>query len=265
LEVVNYQDRELHLVTYGADLVGQGRAVAPSQESDPKHEVGSWIQVPQREIIIPGRATAPVPFTLTVPVGTTPGDHLGAVVTSTIVGRSSSGLAVETRAALTVQVHIPGTMHAKLDIQRFDVQSVDGGRRFVASVRNMGNVLMTLHGRVRLSGDRDPVRLHPREIYVIPDGRATFTGVWHDTPRFARVDAVALFRAFVDDHQVDTFDSDTKTLWFVDWAIVAIVLLVIVAAVVAWFGTRGRRRRRRERRREEREVLREYWAPTGRD
>lgn len=233
--------------------------LAPAQEADTPTGAGAWIAVSQRQLAIPAKATAAVPFTVTVPIGTLPGDQLGAVVVAVRAGRSSTGLSVETRAALTARVRVVGDVRPSFKVGRLARES-GGVERFSVAVTNTGNVLLTLKGVITLDGGREDVPIETEAIYLIPGGSATVRATWSDPPTFGRVRAQARVSAFAGGEEVGEKRSNTLVLTFVDTATLAGASAAAAAGGAAWVGTRGIRMRRRVRRREEREVIRNFRA-----
>lgn len=143
--------------------------------------VGAWIRLPRtRATLAPGERL-PLPVSVAVPPGTTPGDYSGGVVVQAAPRAAASadgGLAVRVveRVGLRVYVTVPGVRDGHVAIQGLDATAAGGGGftgalglpdgmdvRF--AVRNTGNVQYAdLTGEVRLLEDgrvRDtrPLRL----------------------------------------------------------------------------------------------------------
>lgn len=104
LIVTNHGSGALSLSLYGADgtLVDDHVELAPMGAA--ATGLGAWLDVPPGVEIAPGEA-AEVPFTLAVPADAVPGQHAGALVTSSLVD-PGAGLAVDRRLAASIVVTV---------------------------------------------------------------------------------------------------------------------------------------------------------------
>jgi hypothetical protein len=122
-----------------------------------------------------------------------------------------------------------------------------GARRFSVEVHNTGNLLLTTLGRIEVKQGSSTVAVipvTPKQIYIIPNGVAKFTGVWKGTPWFGKRRATAMFTLSAFREPDIRRRSNTLTLSFFAWSIVILLILLIFAALV------GREYRRRRSRRE---------------
>ncbi|CCH28435.1 DUF916 domain-containing protein [Actinosynnema sp. NPDC047251] len=133
----------------GFDLLAAGK--------DPV-DVGRWSKVDKNEVVLPGRTTAIVPFTLTVPTNATPGDHTGGIVASlTTEATNAEGqkVAVEQRVGARVYLRVSGDLRPGLAVEDFTASysgSLFGlGTTAVGyTVRNTGNVRLGGRQQVRV-------------------------------------------------------------------------------------------------------------------
>src|SRR5207302_172576 len=172
-----------------------------------------------------------------------PGDYLGAMVASIDAGRTTNGLAVQTRAALLVKVTVPGLLAPRLTVGRLRAHKVDGGEAFDVTVRNPGNALLTVSGALNLGGHRAQVPLQPQGIYVIPGGQTRLRGVWRKPPRLGSVSAVATIHADVGGKPFGVFNSAPLHVRFLDWIFVGELAGLVLAFACAVFVAVRRRRR----------------------
>jgi hypothetical protein len=260
--VTNKRDVPLAVRIYGADMIAaEGGALAPAQRSAPKQQTGAWLRISRDELTLAPHASETVPFELTVPNGIPARSYPGAVVVSTVTGTADGGFNVETRAALMVDLRVQGDLRpagaVTLDARR------DGNEvRFDVPVRNTGNVLYTVEGRVDIYRGHTRVAtvpLGPSDIYVIPGGTAELRAVW-EQPALGRLRAVATVRAVVDGHGPLELVSRPATLTIVPWRLAASTTVAAAALIGVWRLTRTRRVRRRAERRAARQIVRDLRA-----
>jgi len=258
LVLINYRDEPTEVRVYPADMkAADGGGLAPAQDADERRAVGKWLGLEEGTLSLDPKQELRVPFTIHVPKLTIPGEYLGAVVASASTGTNERGLAIETRAALLVRVRVPGKVHLSLDVGRPKHDISKGDHRFSVDVRNTGNVLVSPKGYVELRGGGRRIgrfTLQPKDIYVIPNGKATYQAVWTDPPAFGRFQAVAHVTAEVDGTPARTFTSPTLALTILPVRTAAAAGALLLLAGAGAFITRKRRRRwlaeRREIRRE---------------
>ncbi|MCX5200795.1 hypothetical protein OG897_04860 [Streptomyces sp. NBC_00237] len=140
---------------------------------------GAWIALAAKEVTVPPRTRADVPFTVTVPAAAQPGDHPGAVVASSTDGR-------EQRAE--VRLRVSGPTLAALSVE--DVRIEDGLIRY--ALVNRGNTTLTPYVSVRVDGalGGELLRRDAREMKELAPGRrAELAEVWTETPALDRARA----------------------------------------------------------------------------
>ncbi|MEU6993328.1 hypothetical protein ABZ953_22055 [Streptomyces sp. NPDC046465] len=217
-----------------ADNTRSGAVSVTPAKGSPK-ETGAWITFAQRQVKVPPRTRAEVPFTVTVPTGALPGDHPGAIVAS------SGGRTVGVR----VQLRVGGPSLSALTVERVKVDA--GAGRITYDLVNRGNTVLTPKLAVHAKGvfgtllDR-PARTLPVEL--LPGRRVSLTEPWRDAPALDAVDVELTATA-----AGDARDSATASARLVPWGAVAgggALLLAAVGGAVALLRVRGRRRRPEE-------------------
>lgn len=205
-----------------ADNTGTGALSLRARSTD----TGAWIAFARREVKIPARTRAEVPFTVTVPADAAPGDHPGAVVVSAN-GRDSG---------VSVHLRVSGPTLSALTVERVRVT----GGRISYDLVNRGNTVLTPRLAVRADGvlgralDRRPRTL---PVELLPGRRVTLSEPWKNTPALDSVRVRLTVTAGGGAH-----DEATATKRFVPWAAVAGTCTVILAAGGAafWFVRRRR-------------------------
>jgi hypothetical protein len=245
--VFNFSDAPLTFHVHGADLVSvAGGSVAPAPEGTTAHLVGTWISVSQQELTVPAHQELSDQFTVSVPAGTGPGDHLGAVVVAKQAAAPQS-IQVLTRAALIVKATVPGQVHLGVILGPLSAAQLGSDERFSIDVHNAGNVLFTFTGEVTVrngSGIVATVPVDPQGIYVIPGGSATVHATWHGVPALGEVSAVASVHIKVNQLPSGTFTSNTLLLSFFPWGMLVIVVVALLAILLTLLATLIVRRRR---------------------
>ncbi|MEV0680803.1 DUF916 domain-containing protein [Actinosynnema sp. NPDC050436] len=257
LLVTNHETRSLTFRVYAADAftTSSGQLdLLPAGK--PSAHVGTWVRFAAEEVTVPAGQALAVPFTLSVPAGTTPGDHSGGVVTSLAVADNGVGITVDRRLGARMHVRVGGDLVPRLEVRDLRV-SFDGSAnpfaRGVAkvsyTVANVGNTRLTAGQRVRVEGlfgwfgqDAEVAALPEllpgegatREVSVPswPAGRVSATvEVTGAVPGGAGVDPVA--------------DSDWDLA--VPWAAVIAALVVLCLALALRARTRSRKAAEEER------------------
>ncbi|MFF1381794.1 hypothetical protein [Streptomyces sp. NPDC058308] len=217
-----------------AENTGSGAVSVTPAKGRPKG-TGAWITFAKRQVKVPPRTRAEVPFTVSVPTGALPGDHPGAIVAS------SGGRTVGVR----VQLRVGGPTLSALTVERVKVDA--GAGRITYDLVNRGNTVLTPKLAVHAKGvfgtllDR-PAR--PLPVELLPGRRVSLTEPWRDAPALDAVDVELTATA-----AGDARDSATASARLVPWGAVAgggALLLAVVGGAVALLRARRRRRRSEE-------------------
>jgi hypothetical protein len=233
----NYSASPLALTFYAADMLqAEGGGVAPAQVYQTMHEVGAWIKVAQTAITVPAGSSMVANFTVTVPIGQVPGDHVGAVVAQANIG-IQNGITTQERLALLVDIVIPGTVAPSATLSQLVAHSAGPGKdSFTINLTNTGNVLITTHGIVAINDDHGnqvgSVQLVPQDSYAIPNGVFQLhTGVY--TFGKGSFTAQAKIPTFVESKLARTYTSNALSFVFPDLTALAIAGVVAGVGVLA--------------------------------
>lgn len=129
---------------YAADATtAEVTGVSYSELGAPLSAAGSWLSIPTSTVTLAPGAHQTVAFTVTVPTGVSPGDHVAAVAaetpgSATSTQKSSNGsgasvaLTTTARVVVAVVVHVPGPARMALSVGRPQFQIQNGGRQILA-------------------------------------------------------------------------------------------------------------------------------------
>ncbi|WP_151477045.1 COG1470 family protein [Streptomyces albicerus] len=195
-------------------------------------DTGAWITFARRTVKIPARTRADVPFTMSVPVGATPGDHPGAIVAEA-GGRSK---------AVRVHLRVGGPTLSALTVEHVRVHA----GRISYELVNRGTTVLTPKLAVRAEGlfgevlDRAPRTL---PVELLPGRRVTLSEPWPDPPALDSVDVKLTVTAAGGAH-----DEQGASARFVPWGAVAGTVggLAVCAGGGYWFVRRRRRPQKNE-------------------
>ncbi|WP_283844474.1 hypothetical protein [Streptomyces sp. RerS4] len=182
LALTNTSDRERVVTLRGADAHNRPDGALAVSADGAAGEAGSWLSFgPDATVRIPPRTRAVVPFTVSVPPASAPGDHPAAVV-ATEAGRE---------VAVRVHLRVGGPTLAALTIEDVAVRGAGAATVIAYTLVNRGNVALTpelaLDADGRL-GDLPARAARALPVELLPGRRVELTEPWPDAPAFDRVD-----------------------------------------------------------------------------
>ncbi|GHC62538.1 hypothetical protein GCM10010349_33000 [Streptomyces flavofungini] len=190
---------------------------------------GKWLAFARRAVTVPPRTRAEVPFTVTVPSGAAPGDHLGEVV--------ARGGGRDARVA--VRLRVSGPALAALTVERVRLDA--GAGRISYDLVNRGTTVLAPKVVVRADGmfgellDRR-ARQVPRAL--APGRRVSLSEPWDAVPALDSVDVRLTVTA-----AGGVAERASASAWIVPWP--AVVGSALGGASVLVGGLVVVRRRRR--------------------
>ncbi len=237
LALSNTSDRERTVTLRGADAYNTADgafAVRPGTDST---GAGAWISFGAGATVkIPPRTRAVVPFTVTVPPASPPGDHPAAVV-ATEAGGESGGVRVHLR--------VSGPTLAALTVEDVAVRGEGAAAVVAYTLVNRGNVALAPELEIRAEGRFGEVpgrgaRALPVEL--LPGQRVELTEPWPGAPVLDRVRVTVTVTA-----PGGARAAGTASAWFVPWRAAGWTGLGLLAlggtTLAALFLVRGRRPR----------------------
>lgn len=234
--VSNHTQASVTLLNYPVDgqSTPQGTFALASQ-SDPRIGIGAWVQLNADHITVPANSELRVPFRLTVPVGTPPGDYAGGLIiqsppvqgqTTTVNGGTAVRLDTVQRQGVRIYLNVAGTAIKSLQHGVLQWKKTGSALTFTLHLYNTGNTI-----------------LHPSAILDLSNsiGGAN-TQLKFNTPESllprAKLDVVAnLTKAPLIQSGIGrvTITSEAGTaysqisIFYAPWTLIAIVLLILIA------------------------------------
>lgn len=160
--VSNHTDSPVTLLTYPVD--GQSSpqgAFALASQTDPRAGIGAWVRLDTAQVTVPANSNLELPFQLSVPANTPPGDYAGGLIiqsppvkgeTSIVGGDTAVRLDVVQRQGVRIYLNVAGTALKSLELGELSWTHTGGSVTFTLPVRNTGNTILHPAATVALSG-----------------------------------------------------------------------------------------------------------------
>lgn len=121
----NTGNRDAQLTVYAADgLTGDTTGIVYSGAGEAKHDAGNWLSPSTRGILLRADDSRRVDFSLHVPSGTVPGDHVGGIVLEQ--RRTGGTINQVVRNVVPVLVDVSGSAGYSLDLRSAMVTDLPG-------------------------------------------------------------------------------------------------------------------------------------------
>jgi hypothetical protein len=156
--VTNHTASTVTLKTYPVDGQSSPQGTfALAAESDTGRGVGAWVELKADSVTVPAKSELKVPFRISVPVGTEPGDYAGGLIiqappvkgeTALVDGDKAVRLDVIQRQGVRIYLKVAGEAVRSMDHGTLAWQREGDSVQFSLPVRNTGNV--TLHPAAEL-------------------------------------------------------------------------------------------------------------------
>ncbi|MER6255504.1 hypothetical protein ABT224_29545 [Streptomyces sp. NPDC001584] len=191
LALANTTDQERTVTLRGADAYNTADGAFAVRPAVPGTGAGSWISFGAATTVkVPPRTRAVVPFTVTVPPASPPGDHPAAVI-ATEVGDEVRGSPRTKSGGVRVHLRVGGPALAALTVEDVAVRGRGPAAVIAYTLVNRGNVALAPELRIRaeaLVGEvSDPPRGRALPVELLPGQRVELTEPWPGAPAFDRV------------------------------------------------------------------------------
>jgi hypothetical protein len=183
VEAANFGTEAADARTYAADVysIVNGGFGAELYGETPS-AMTRWVSYPTQHLRLEAREAVRVPFVISVPVGTPPGEYVAALVIESTAPMQSSGpltLSQVNRSAIAVAITVPGPKQPALAIGGVAHRVVAGHSILAFEVSNPGNVHLHPTGSFTLlNADGSPVHSAP----VTMDAVYAWTGTRLEAP-----------------------------------------------------------------------------------
>jgi hypothetical protein len=254
LTITNQTKRPINFNVYAADAYDTRQGgFALHVRTDPKRDVGAWIQLPLDNLTVPGLTAVKIPFSISPPANATPGDHTGGILaedtTPTLFRHGALSIAALHAVGVRVYARVAGPLHPSLQVTGVHVDTQEGvgalfgggvGVTVDYTVVNTGNVRLDSIAHLSVSpllgADEHATTVIPR---LLPRGSATLEQHFSNLVPFVRL------RAQVYVVAQRTHASAAATEWVVPWLLLA-PAAVLAGGLVWWFRRRRGRRPARD-------------------
>jgi LysM repeat protein len=144
VQIFNNTEERKTIAVYATDaIVSSGGAFACAQAADEIKDVGNWIKISKETVTLAPGKNEVVPFTVTLPNDTEPGEHNGCIAIQEADAESASvgnGIALSFRSAIRVAITVPGEIKKELSIQRVSLLNKIDKLIGTIALKNNGNV-----------------------------------------------------------------------------------------------------------------------------
>lgn len=136
-------------------LTGQSGGSTFPAETDPRRDVGSWINISRAELTLQPGEEQTVGFTVTIPADATAGEHLGGLVAlNTAIKQGAPGtLRIDTqnRMVTAVQVNLPGVPVEQIVVAGVSTGGPEGKQYLLLDLHNGGNTMVKPVGTLTIT------------------------------------------------------------------------------------------------------------------
>jgi len=277
--VFNYGAKPLRVQVYATDAAASDDGtfgLLPGNVA--AADAGRWIklQVPKSGYVtVPARTgnhpfgVLRIPFTMSIPLKASPGDHAGGVVVSvksTSRNKKGAKITLDQRVGLRTYISVTGKLSPKVAVEDLNASFDDqwdprglGGYTVSYYLHNTGNLRVKVAQDVTVTRcvvdvlcPFKDLRAHPAtQQDLLPGTRIKITETFHDRAGLGRPSAhVALHLSAVEATYTKKIPDVTAStgFWALPWLLLIIVVAVLlVVGLASWRYLRRRRELARER------------------
>ena len=140
------------LYVLDARTARNGGSTFPGAEGSQNTGAGKWVAFPSGQLVLDPGIAGTIPFTVTVPPATPPGEYLAGIVaedmerTAAAGGTGQLNVQVVNRTVIPVKVTVPGPTQIEFGIASVESRVDESGSRFFVTLQNAGNVALKVRG-----------------------------------------------------------------------------------------------------------------------
>jgi hypothetical protein len=168
-----------------------GLTAAPSgavyaNRTDPVRRWGGWVTPAVSHLSLPAHSETQVPFTVRVPVGASPGDHLAGIAFENahpVPGHGTISITSVIRTVVGILVKVPGPAAFHLRIYGVTLQPITSLKMSSAVIDMVDDGLLLGHPQLTLtvSGPGHPAKTLTRTLdTLLPGDRISYPWPWSD-------------------------------------------------------------------------------------
>ena len=158
--VANHGQEPVDLAVYAADgFTSEDGALSLVVAGEESTAVGAWITPDQDSVTVAPGETASIPFTVSIPDNATPGDYAGGIVTSLTVPDAETGVNVDRRLGIRVNLRVGGELAPALAVEDLSVSWNGGLNPFAGgdatvtyTLHNTGNAAIAADAASKVGG-----------------------------------------------------------------------------------------------------------------
>jgi hypothetical protein len=249
--VTNHTQTAVTLLNYPVDATStpQG-AFALANQDEPRPGVGGWVQLAKDHITVAANSELKVPFRISVPPGTPPGDYAGGLIiqsppvqgkTSTVDGDTAVRLDVIQRQGVRIYLNVAGTAASTLKHGDLSWQKDGDTLTFTLPLNNTGNTILHPSATLDVSswlGANTQLKFDTPES-MLPGSALELHARLTQAPAIQSGTATATLTS-----EAGTEHSETSVVYAPWPLLVAGLFLVLAVAYSAWRTARFVRRAR---------------------
>ena len=236
--VQNTSEETMSAKIYAVDATTtRDGAFALLNDSDPRKDIGSWVEIPVKEITLAPGENRQINFTMKVPSGAKTGSHLGGIVLENMEVSEGKGVDVVTRVGVRIYQTVPGVLVRLLELTELTWKMVDDKVNLMFKLENKGNVHLDVTGKIEFINSFTGKTKATEEAdlrTVIPDKPTEVPFVWKKAPLAGSYVA----RITIDyGNEAEIIEREIKFMYVTRKALIlggiGLVVLLVVRAVAA--------------------------------
>ncbi len=242
--IQNTSEESLSAKIYPVDATTtKDGAFALLNESDPKKDVGAWIDLPVTKINLSPGESREVPFTINIPGSAKVGSHLGGIVLENLKTKEGKGVDVVTRVGVRIYQTVPGNLVRLLDLTDLSWKLTGDKVNLMFNLENRGNVHLDVIGKVEFINQLTGKKVAEEEAdlrTITPEKPTEVPYVWEKTPLLGSYVA----RVTIDyGNEAEVIEREVRFMFVTKKALIlgGIGLVVLLIARAAALGKRKKR------------------------
>ncbi len=260
LRVTNVGTQKGTVSLFAADAsTAQMTGIVYSSANPAQHEVGSWLSLSMKQVTLTAGQSLLIPFTVRVPNGEEPGQHMGGIIAQSAAEPTSSGVnssgnvqfqvSLVHQQIIALQVDVQGRSTQQLAASSIQAGTTNGNQELLIDLHNPGNTMLKPQGSLQIMNTQGQIlQTLPLSMDIILPG----TGVSYQVVLSGQPFATGTYRAsltltYGESHMLtyatnvllvrqepkpDTTPAPSGS-GFPTWLIVVLAALALVAIVLA--------------------------------